>query len=106
MGLQPGADRRRRSGRCALLPGLGEAETRIMDWQTTYRMAAERHRSKAASARGANLLYQAALHERAVELLEAEARRPEQIRAPAPGSETRFSSYWIARKALQGYAAT
>ena len=77
-----------------------------MDWQTTYRSAAERHRTMAASARGANLLYQAALHERAVELLEAEMRRPEQIRAPAPGSETRFSSYWIARKALEGYAAT
>lgn len=77
-----------------------------MDWRTTYRMAAERHRSKAASARAAHLLYQAALHERAVELLEAETRRPEQVRAPAPGTETRLSSYWIARRALQGYAAT
>jgi hypothetical protein len=77
-----------------------------MNWQTTYRMAAERHRSKAASARGARMMYQAALHERVVELLEAETRRPEQIRAAIPRTEPRLSSYWIARRALQGHATT
>ena len=77
-----------------------------MDWQTTYRMAADRHRSKAASARSAKFLYQVALHERAIELLEAETRRPEQVRAPAPGTASRLSSYWIARKALQSPATT
>jgi hypothetical protein len=75
-----------------------------MDWQTTYRSAAARHRDRAASARTAHLLYQAALHERAIELLDEEAVVTGCIRGAAPGTESRMTSYWIARKALDSYA--
>jgi hypothetical protein len=71
-----------------------------MDWQTTYRIAADRHRDRAVSAQAVHLLYQAALHERAIELLEAESRESGRIRVAAPRSESRLTSCWVARKAL------
>jgi hypothetical protein len=43
-----------------------------MDGRTAYRNAAEGHRELARRASGSGLMYRAALHERAVELLDAE----------------------------------
>jgi hypothetical protein len=45
----------------------------LMDWRTNYESAARRHRELAWAARAAQFPYLAALHERAAELLQAEA---------------------------------
>jgi hypothetical protein len=99
-GSRQQAGRRADSGRVALRRQRSTAETPRMDWQTTYRIAADRHRDRAVSAQAVHLLYQAALHERAIELLEAESRESGRIRVAAPRSESRLTSCWVARKAL------
>jgi hypothetical protein len=45
-------------------------------WRTTYETTARRHRELARAARAAQFVYLAVMHERAAELLEAEASLP------------------------------
>jgi hypothetical protein len=69
-----------------------------MDWKTTYRIASERHRSRARSAHAARLMYAAALHERAAELLEAElvwGVRPVPALSPVGPGRIEAARGWV-----------
>ncbi|HET9756694.1 MAG TPA: hypothetical protein VFP66_09345 [Candidatus Limnocylindrales bacterium] len=66
-----------------------------MDWTATYQNASDRHRERARAARAAHLMYVAALHERAAEILDAEvAWGQPSASAPAPAPSYSTGRGW------------
>jgi hypothetical protein len=78
-----------------------------MNWKASYQYASDRHRERARAAQAAHLMYAAALHERAAEILDAEVAWGQPgVSPPAPAPSSPGRRWSMTRPGVRLQAAS